>query len=279
MTEVTLLWALCGSVLGLCAASWLMARIDSGRIPIVLRTLVEPAQPIGPGAPSGPSRLPRLTLLILAVVLAFVHSLVFAITVLGCGQVVMQWMTHKALVRWRRMVDGDLPDALRAMSADLARGATLRAAVELQARTDPGPLGAIWQRTLDESRIGKPIPEALVDIAKGAELISLGQMALAVSIANERGGRLAPVFDEVADAVGSLADLDGKLRALTAQGRMQMMVMAALPLVFVVLVSRTDPEGLTLMMTTPHGQAIGLGIIACEIVGVLLFRRVVGVSL
>ena len=64
-------------------------------------------------------------------------------------------------------------------------------------------------------------------VLKQLEAVTL--FAASVRIAQETGGNLAETLERLADTLRRKASLEGKIDALTAQGRMQGWVMAALP--------------------------------------------------
>ncbi len=72
--------------------------------------------------------------------------------------------------------------------------------------------------------------------------------------------------------------IEGKIAALTAQGRLQARIVGLLPLALLVVMTRMEPQAMRLMYTTPQGWAALLVLAVLEISGTLLLRRLVRIE-
>src|SRR5699024_6287771 len=100
----------------------------------------------------------------------------------------------------------------------------------------------------------------------------------ALHIAIQTGGSLAQMLERIAATLRARLHLQGRIRALTAQGRMQAWVMAILPVALAAVLSWLDPEGMEKLWTTPQGWLIIAVVVGLELAGLLLIRRIVSIQ-
>ena len=72
---------------------------------------------------------------------------------------------------------------------------------------------------LTETRLGRPMDDALADMAERIGSKNVTFVVTAVTIQRQVGGSLAGIFDMVADAVRNRQQFARKIRSLTAMGR------------------------------------------------------------
>ena len=82
---------------------------------------------------------------------------------------------------------------------------------------------------LTETRLGRPMDEALAEMAERVGSKNFRFVITAVTIQRQVGGSLAGLFDMVADTVRQRQQFARKIRALTAMGRMSAYVLVGLP--------------------------------------------------
>lgn len=179
--------------------------------------------------------------------------------------------------RWRRF-DAQLPDALMLLAGALRAGVGLGSAVQqLVARTG-GPLAQEFSVVLREQRLGVSLDDALAHLSRRVPTDAATLVVSALRIAGDTGGTLAETLERTAVTIRSRLQMEAKIDALTAQGRLQAWVVGALPLVLMGVLQRLEPQAMALMWSTPAGWA-ALGVVAFLLVlGIHLIRRVVAID-
>jgi tight adherence protein B len=94
-----------------------------------------------------------------------------------------------------------------------------------------------------------------------------------------RGGDLAESLDRIADSIRDIQRLEGKLDALTAQGRSQAMMMAVMPLVFLGILYLINPEGVVLVFTTSIGNILLLLVALLIGLAFVWIRRIMAIDI
>ncbi len=153
-----------------------------------------------------------------------------------------------------------LPDGLAMISGSMRAGASLNIALESLVKEQQPPLAQEFQLFLREQRIGVDFEDSLMHMEKRVPLADLGMVISALRISREVGGNLAEVLEALADTLRRKHTMEGKIDSLTAQGKLQGIVMTGLPILLGVLLNFLEPEAMAKLWTTPVGWVV-LGVI------------------
>jgi tight adherence protein B len=150
-----------------------------------------------------------------------------ALTVMA-GMIPSAWVWLKMRKRLKAFED-ELPDLLITIAASLKAGHSFKQG--LQAVVDEGhpPANQEFNRVLTEASLGRPMDDALVEMAERMASKNFEFAITAVTIQRQVGGSLATLFDMVADTVRARQQFARKIRALTAMGRMSAYTLIGIP--------------------------------------------------
>ncbi len=203
-----------------------------------------------------------------------VAALAVALAVLVAPRVAVARLRER---RARRIVR-QLPDALSALAGSLRGGSNVLRGLEQIAARHPAPLSQEIALVLAEYRMGRPLEEALDDMARRVGRRELELMNAAVAIARAVGGNLADTLDALAETLRETARVEGKIDALTAMGRMQGWLVAGLPFAIAAWFHLTRPEDVAVLYTTTPGL-VALAVLALMyFAGTLMLRRIVRID-
>lgn len=136
-----------------------------------------------------------------------------------------------------------LPDALEMMARSLRAGHALTSSFKMVATEMPTPVSIEFGRAFEAQELGMPFEKAVADMTRRApDNQDLKIFALSVIVQKETGGNLVEIIEKIADTVRSRYKFQGKLRGLTAEGRMSSYILGALPFVcvlFLLVANRT----------------------------------------
>jgi tight adherence protein B len=184
------------------------------------------------------------------------------------------WLLRHMRRRRRQQFDAQLPDFLVSLAGALRAGAGLQPAFQHIASQSRPPLSQEFALVLREQRLGLGLPQALQSLHTRMPTDSCGLMVSALLVASQTGGALAETLESVSRTLRSRLHWLGRVRALTAQGRMQSMLMASLPAGLLWVLSQLEPEAMRLLWHTWWGGTV-LGIIVIlECAGIVWIRRV-----
>ena len=174
-----------------------------------------------------------------------------------------------------RAFDDQLPDLLMTMAASLRAGHTFRQAMQSVVEEAEEPASSEFKRVLIETGFGRPMDQALSDMAGRLSSNNFDYVISVVSIQREVGGSLANLFDMVSETVRQRQQFSKKVRGLTAMGRMSAYVLIALPFFVGFMISLLNPEYMAPLFTTSAGRILILMGITGMIVGSYLLKKIV----
>ncbi len=194
--------------------------------------------------------------------LAFVPRLLYA------------WMRKRRL----RMFEEQLPDALMMLSGGLRAGVGLSAAIaQLVAEAQP-PLAQEFALMLREQRLGVTLEQSLNNLARRVPTQTTTLVVSAMRIASETGGGLAETLERTANTIRSRLQMEGKIGALTAQGKLQAWVVGMLPVVLMLILNKMEPEAMSLLWHSRLGWATLVVIVIFEFMGVYVIRKIIAID-
>lgn len=201
-------------------------------------------------------------------------TLLAAALALGVPRMALRWLRSR---RTRRLSQ-QLPDALTLWAGLLRAGLGATPALAEVGARQPSPLGDELRLALGQLRLGVPMEAALQGMRERADMPDLRLLATLLSANRELGGNLAEPLQRLADLLRGRLAMEARIESLTAQGRMQGVVVGTLPLLLLVVLYAMEPETMRMLHTTVQGW-VALGLIAImECVGFLLIRRIVRID-
>ncbi len=102
-------------------------------------------------------------------------------------------------------------------------------AIEAVAAEAPDPSNREFGQAMSEIRLGRPMIDALGDIAVRMESQDFEWAVMAIAIQREVGGNLAEVLQSTAETMLFRNRFRREVKALTAEGRLSMYIMLGLP--------------------------------------------------
>ena len=224
--------------------------------------------------------LSLLCTLVIFIIVAVTTASLLAGLIVGLVAFVTPGVTIRIL-KWRRdhKFGEQLVDGLVAMGNALRVGHSLPAALELIAREMDNPMGQEMRLVVQEMRLGVPMEEALQHLCNRMPSEDLDILITSILISREVGGNLAEVFDNIADTIRERHRIEGKIDALTAQGKLQGAVIALLPVAIGIFLNAWSPELMRPMFTHWMGLAMVGLILVMEAVGIFMIWRIVSIRI
>lgn len=193
----------------------------------------------------------------------------------------LSWPVYLGVLKRRRLMrfEKQFPDYLLALAGALRAGSSLAVAMQRITPLSHVPLSQEMGLLLREQRMGVELAQGLkqLQLRMPCEASSLFKSAIAV--AGQSGGGLAELFESMAQTISQRLYVEGRIRALTAQGRLQAWVMVLLPLLVGAALYVIDYELIAPLWQERSGQAVLVLIVFLELIGLWLIRRIINVSL
>jgi tight adherence protein B len=228
-------------------------------------------------------RLFRWNLLLALLVMASIRLVTGSWLLMAVGVVGIAMLPNLVLVRLARQrrlsFAGQLPDALMLVSAAIRSGASLPLALRQMSQEMAAPCGQEFELMLREQRLGVTLDEALGSLERRMGGDDLRLFTAAVRIAGDSGGNLAETLERLADSTRRKLTVEEKIRALTAQGRLQGLIMTLLPPAVAVALFAIEPEAMEPLIATWQGWIVCGVIAVLELAGLLFIRRIMDIDI
>lgn len=131
---------------------------------------------------------------------------------------------------------------------------------------------------LREQRLGATFDEALAGLERRMPLEETALLCAALRISRDTGGNLAETLEALGEAIRRKVTVESKIRALTAQGRLQAIAMTLLPVLCGLLLSLVEPDAMAALFTTWYGRTACAFVLAMQLVGAWFLRRVMRID-
>lgn len=189
----------------------------------------------------------------------------------------------KLYVRWLKkrrfdQFEKQLPDALLMVSGAMRAGASLTVAMESMVKEQKPPLSQEFDLLLREQRVGVDFDTALKNMEKRLPVPDFIMVVSGMRISREVGGNLADILETLADTLRMKHQMEGKIKALTAQGKMQGLVMTSLPLFLMFILTHMEPEAMAPLYDTLVGWATLSVIAVMEVIGYVAIQKIVSID-
>ena len=230
-----------------------------------------------------PARFLRLNLAIALILPATLGlatgSVVVAIIALGVVLVAPGYAYHRLRKRRMRALSRQLPDAACSIASALRAGLGLWQAIEQVPRYQPKPIAQEFALVLRQHRMGVPLEETLASLAERSRLHDFQTLVATLGIAHDLGGGLAEALERLGATVRRRVAMEERIGALTSQGRLQGVIVTALPVVLVLVLFVIEPGPMSHLFVTPLGWLALTVIVGLEAAGWMLIRRIVRIDI
>jgi len=196
------------------------------------------------------------------------------------GGAVPMLMVLVARERRNAKLSEQLPEALDMMARSLRAGHSLASAFKMVATELPAPINVEFGRAFEEQNLGMPFERAVIQMTRRApKNRELKIFAVSVILQKETGGNLVEIAEGLAELVRQRYRFFGRLRTLTAEGRLSSYVLGALPILTGGFLAAANPSYISLLLTNRTGNFFLGYAVLTWVVGFLWMRRMAKVTL
>ena len=171
-----------------------------------------------------------------------------------------------------------LPDGLAMISGAMRAGASLNIALEGMVNEQPAPLSQEFELFLKEQRLGVEFEVSLKKMEERIPLQDFNMLVTALLINREVGGNLAETMETLGETLRRKEMMEGKIQGLTAQGKLQGIVMTGLPVFLGFLLNFMEPEAMSKLWTTTIGWAVLTIVIIMEACGYFIINKITSID-
>ncbi|MFN7114796.1 MAG: type II secretion system F family protein [Alphaproteobacteria bacterium] len=199
---------------------------------------------------------------------------VFFVTFTAFAGVPRLFLKWKAGRRQRKFLEL-FADALDASVRLLQAGMPISEAVAMVAREFESPLRDEMMRIYENQKIGVPLGEAALQMARRIPLPEVHMFATALQIQSETGSSLSEVLSNLSSVIRARFRLKRKIRALSSEAKASAAIIAALPPLVCLGLYAVNPEYISILFTLPKGKMLLGGAIFWMSCGILIMKQMI----
>ena len=180
--------------------------------------------------------------------------------------------------RRRNKFNEQLVDALGTMSNALRAGFSVNQAFESVVENGDKPISQEFEVVLQQLRIGMSFEDALASMDRRVQSDDLTLVVTAMDIARKTGGNLTEIFDRISETIRGRMRIERRVKTLTAQGRMQGIIVSAMPFVLGIAMTVLKPDMMVPFLMSVKGA--GCIALAAALVGVgwMFIRKIIKID-
>lgn len=177
------------------------------------------------------------------------------------------------------LVEKHMPEVMELLARSMRAGHTLSSAMELASKETPHPLGTELGVAYEEQQLGMSMADALEHMVARIASRDFRYFVTAVLIQSETGGNLAEIMEKIGHLIRERLKLRGKVRSLTAEGRLSALILGGLPFVMAGIIYLIQPKYINMLFTDPIGQKMAIfGLIAMTL-GIISMKKIIRIKI
>jgi tight adherence protein B len=175
-------------------------------------------------------------------------------------------------------LEAQLPDALDFLSRSMRAGHAFTISLEMVGEELHDPLGQEFRALFNEQNLGASLDRSLANFTKRVPLADVQFFSSAVLLQRQTGGNLSEILNRLSHIIRERFQLKGKIKAVSAHGRMTATILTLLPIATLGGLMLTSPGYLDPLITESSGhKLVAAGVIA-QFLGNFCIRKIIKIE-
>lgn len=203
----------------------------------------------------------------------FFQNLILTLIGGAIGLALPTFVIHHLEVQRKARFQNQIFDTLMILSSSLKSGLSLLQALEVLQEEMRPPMSEEIGLLIRENKMGVMLEDCFQHLLQRMKVPELELVINSILVARETGGDLTKVFGHLATTIRDNRKLKESIRTLTLQGRLQGIIMSALPFFFVWWVFTFNRGHFDIMLKSELGRTLLFVAVVLQIVGMFLIRK------
>jgi tight adherence protein B len=188
-----------------------------------------------------------------------------------------------AFVSYRRQkrfekIEELFPEAIDTLARAVRAGHAFTTALEMISNEISEPLASEFRQLFEEQKFGLPVRDALMNLTVRVPLVDIKFFVTAVMLQRETGGNLAEILDNLSYVIRERFKIQRQVRVHTAQGRLTMALLMAMPPTVVAVLLVFSPDIVRPLFYDPLGHVLLVGAITLQTIGYFVIRKIIKIQ-
>jgi tight adherence protein B len=193
---------------------------------------------------------------VLALLLAIAPNPLFAFFIWLALLFLPRVLVEVAWSRRRRRIDEQLAPAIASLCNCVKAGLTVVQAIERLADQAPAPIRTEFRIMANRYAYGVDLGRTLEEAKERLALQNFNLFATALLTSRELGGDVSETLDRISVSLEKLRQMRRTVAAHTSEGRMNIKVLLAAPVLILLLMCTVDAAGVGMLFSTPQGWCV-----------------------
>ena len=180
--------------------------------------------------------------------------------------------------RRRRKFNEQLPEALATMSNALRAGFSIAQAFDSVVEIGDTPIAEEFAILQQQLRIGMTFEAALDSMSQRVGSEDLTLVTTAILISRKTGGNVTEIFDKISNTIRGRMRVERKVRTLTAQGRLQGLIVSLMPILLGTAMTVIKPKMMIPFFTSMVGVISLVAMTVLITLGWMMIRKIVKID-
>ena len=208
----------------------------------------------------------------------FLLNIIFVLLIASLAGVIPYGWLLRSQKKRRNLLLDQLADTMSILASSLRAGYSFLQALDTVSKEIGEPSAGEFQRVVAEIRLGRPVDDALVAMAERVDSDDLRWAVIAINVQRQVGGNLAEVLDIVASTVRERAYIRRQVQVLSAEGRLSVGILSAIPFFLLLYISIVNPEYIKPLFTTTPGIILVVGGGIFMGMGIYIMTRIIKID-
>jgi len=187
------------------------------------------------------------------------------------------FVIRKRTSRMRRFEE-QFPDSLEFVARSMRAGHAFSVSLEMIHREFQEPLAGEFRRTFEEHNLGLPLDVALQKLGKRVPSLDVHFFVSAVLLQKRTGGNLAEILDKLAYVIRERFKLRGRIRAISAHGRMTGAALTCIPIAVAAIMFYVNPDYVRFFFLDDVGNIMLVAAIVLQLIGYFIMKQIVKIE-
>lgn len=230
--------------------------------------------------PLGVYLLATATLALLGFTLVSMHARDQLLPLLAGAAFAAAPLLYLKLKKKRRVkrFQSQLPDALDLMARSLRAGHAFSGGLNMVAREFDDPIGSEFLQCVSEINFGASTDQALRNMAERVDVPDLKFFTVSVIVQKETGGNLADILENIARLIRERFTVMGKIRALSAEGKLTAAILTALPVLVFIVLSFMNPTYIDVLTQDATGRFFTCVALIMMGAGIVVIKKMISIK-
>jgi tight adherence protein B len=170
------------------------------------------------------------------------------------------------------------PEAIDTLARAVRAGHAFTTALEMITNEVAEPVASEFRQLYQEQKFGMPVRDALLNLTERMPLVDVKFFVTAVMLQRETGGNLAEILDNLSYVIRERFKIQRQVRVYTAQGRLTMALLMAMPPIIVTVMLALNPSFIRPLFSDAIGHTLLVAGITLQTIGYFVIRKIIRIQ-